>query len=42
VRCIKRIRTIQGALAIEVNTLSEQQITAISKSQRVMARQKKL
>jgi Fic family protein len=36
-RRINRIRTIQGSLAIEGNTLSEAQITAILEGKRVMA-----
>jgi len=36
-RRINRIRTIQGSLAIEGNTLSEQQITAILEGKRVIA-----
>jgi Fic family protein len=36
-RRINRIRTIQGSLAIEGNTLSEEQITAILDGKRVMA-----
>ena len=36
-RRINRIRTIQGSLAIEGNTLSEQQITAILAGKRVIA-----
>lgn len=36
-RRINRIRTIQGSLAIEGNTLSEAQITAILKGKRVIA-----
>jgi Fic family protein len=36
-RRINRIRTIQGSLAIEGNTLSEAQITAILDGKRVMA-----
>ena len=35
-RRINRIRTIQGSLAIEGNTLSEQQITAILEGKRVI------
>lgn len=34
---INRIRTIQGSLAIEGNTLSEEQITAILEGKRVIA-----
>lgn len=36
-RRINRIRTIRGSLAIEGNTLSEEQITAIVDSKRVIA-----
>ena len=36
-RRINRIRTIQGSLAIEGNTLSEEQITAILDGKRVIA-----
>ena len=36
-RRINRIRTIQGSLAIEGNTLSEQQITAILEGKRIIA-----
>ena len=36
-RRINRIRTIQGSLAIEGNTLSQEQITAILDGKRVMA-----
>lgn len=36
-RRINRIRTIQGSLAIEGNTLSEEQITAILEGRRVIA-----
>jgi Fic family protein len=36
-RRINRIRTVQGSLAIEGNTLSEKQITAILDGKRVMA-----
>ena len=36
-RRINRIRTIQGSLAIEGNTLSESQITAILEGKRVIA-----
>lgn len=36
-RRINRIRTIQGSLAIEGNTLSEEQITAILEGKRVIA-----
>ena len=36
-RRINRIRTIQGSLAIEGNTLSQQQITAILEGKRVIA-----
>lgn len=36
-RRINRVRTIQGSLAIEGNTLSEAQITAILEGQRVIA-----
>jgi len=36
-RRINRIRTIQGSLAIEGNTLSEEQITAIMDGRRVVA-----
>lgn len=36
-RRINRIRTIQGSLAIEGNTLSEEQITAIIEGKRVIA-----
>lgn len=36
-RKINRIRTIQGSLAIEGNTLSREQVTAIIDGQRVMA-----
>ncbi|EIC20754.1 Fic family protein [Thiorhodovibrio frisius] len=36
-RRVNRIRTIQGSLAIEGNTLSEAQITAILEGKRVMA-----
>jgi len=36
-RRVNRIRTIQGSLAIEGNTLTEQQITAILDGKRVMA-----
>ncbi len=36
-RRINRIRTIQGSLAIEGNTLTEQQITAILDGKRVIA-----
>lgn len=36
-RRISRIRTIQGSLAIEGNTLSEEQITAILEGRRVVA-----
>ena len=36
-RRINRIRTIQGSLAIEGNTLSEEQITAIMEGKRVVA-----
>ena len=36
-RRINRIRTIQGSLAIEGNTLSEAQITAILEGKRVIA-----
>jgi Fic family protein len=36
-RRINRIRTIQGSLAIEGNTLSEEQITAILNGKRVLA-----
>ena len=36
-RHINRIRTIQGSLAIEGNTLSEQQITAIMEGKWVIA-----
>jgi Fic family protein len=36
-RRINRIRTIQGSLAIEGNTLSEAQITAILDGKRVIA-----
>jgi Fic family protein len=36
-RRINRIRTIQGSLAIEGNTLSEEQITAILEGKRVLA-----
>ncbi|MEA1048782.1 hypothetical protein U5801_02960 [Lamprobacter modestohalophilus] len=36
-RRINRIRSIQGSLAIEGNTLSEAQITAILNGQRVIA-----
>ncbi|MBF0244708.1 MAG: Fic family protein [Planctomycetes bacterium] len=36
-RLINRIRTIQGSLAIEGNTLSEEQITAILEGKRVIA-----
>lgn len=36
-RRINRIRTIQGSLAIEGNTLSEAQITAILEGKRVLA-----
>jgi Fic family protein len=39
-RRINRIRTIQGSLAIEGNTLSEAQITAILEGKRVMAQPK--
>jgi len=39
-RRINRIRTIQGSLAIEGNTLSEAQITAILDGKRVMAHPK--
>jgi Fic family protein len=36
-RRINRIRTIQGSLAIEGNTLTEEQITAILEGKRVLA-----
>ncbi|MBI3310640.1 MAG: cell filamentation protein Fic, partial [Serratia liquefaciens] len=36
-RRINRIRTIQGSLAIEGNTLSEEQITAIIEGKRIIA-----
>ncbi len=36
-RRLNRIRTIQGSLAIEGNTLSEEQITAILEGKRVLA-----
>lgn len=36
-RRINRIRTVQGSLAIEGNTLSEEQITAILDGKRVLA-----
>lgn len=36
-RRINRIRTIQGSLAIEGNTLSEEQITAILEGKRMIA-----
>ncbi len=36
-RRINRIRTIQGSLAIEGNTLSEEQITAVLEGKRVIA-----
>jgi Fic family protein len=36
-RRINRVRTIHGSLAIEGNTLSEEQITAILEGRRVMA-----
>jgi len=36
-RRLNRIRTIQGSLAIEGNTLSEAQITAILEGKRVIA-----
>ena len=36
-RRINRVRTIQGSLAIEGNTLSEEQITAILDGKRVVA-----
>lgn len=36
-RRINRVRTIQGSLAIEGNTLSEAQITAILEGKRVLA-----
>jgi Fic family protein len=36
-RCINRVRTIRGSLAIEGNTLSEAQITAILDGKRVIA-----
>lgn len=36
-RRLNRIRTIQGSLAIEGNTLSEEQITAILEGRRVIA-----
>lgn len=39
---INRIRTIQGSLAIEGNTLSEEQITAILEGRRVIAPQREL
>jgi Fic family protein len=41
-RRINRIRTIQGSLAIEGNTLSEAQITAILDGKRVMAPPKQI
>jgi Fic family protein len=41
-RRINRIRTIQGSLAIEGNTLSEQQITAIFEGKRVIAPPKEI
>ncbi len=41
-RRINRIRTIQGSLAIEGNTLSEAQITAIIEGKRVMAPPKEI
>ncbi len=41
-RRINRIRTIQGSLAIEGNTLSEVQITAILDGKRVMAPPKQI
>lgn len=40
-RRINRIRTIQGSLAIEGNTLSEQQITAIFEGKHVKHQPKK-
>lgn len=36
-RRLNRIRTIQGSLAIEGNTLSEEQITAVLDGKRVIA-----
>ena len=36
-RRINRIRTIQGSLAIEGNTLSESQVTAVLEGKVVMA-----
>jgi len=36
-RCANRVRTIQGSLAIEGNTLSEEKITAILEGKRVIA-----
>lgn len=36
-RKINKIRTIQGSLAIEGNTLTEQQITAVLEGKRVLA-----
>ncbi|WP_177420797.1 hypothetical protein [endosymbiont of Lamellibrachia barhami] len=41
-RRINRIRTIQGTLAIEGNTLSEAQITAILDGKRVLAQPKEI
>jgi Fic family protein len=41
-RRINRIRTIQGSLAIEGNTLSEEQITAILEGKRVVAPPKEI
>lgn len=41
-RRINRIRTIQGSLAIEGNTLSEEQITAILDGKRVIAPPKEI
>lgn len=41
-RRANRIRTIQGSLAIEGNTLSEEQITAILEGKRVIAPPKEI
>lgn len=41
-RRINRIRTIQASLAIEGNTLSEEQITALLDGKRVLAPQKEI
>ncbi|WP_323815203.1 hypothetical protein [Cellvibrio sp. NN19] len=41
-RRINRIRTIQGSLAIEGNTLSEEQITAILEDKRIIAPPKEI